>query len=95
MICRALQPGQPPPNIDVQLEIDWSPANNLSSVPKLPSMFGQTLEWKAAEGESSARRSWSEGCYVQVSIPLEALRSRPPGKSDPSIVNPWWGWLGG
>jgi hypothetical protein len=56
LICRALQAGQPPPNIDVQLEINWPPANNLTSVPKLPSMFGQTLEWKAAEGESSVGR---------------------------------------
>ena len=100
------QPGQPPPNIDIQLEIDWSGATALkaSDISELPRVFGTTLDWdwtedtrnasspKNAPPPKSPREVWSEGCYAEVSISAEALRSRGGrNEADPDAVNPWIG----
>jgi hypothetical protein len=61
-----------------------------SSISKLPHVFGTTLDFdwtvdtrnasspKTTPAAPSPRETWSEGCYTQVSIPVEALRSRRP-----------------
>lgn len=105
------QPGQPPPNIDVQLEVDWSGARSprgnrtalaASDVSKLPRVFGTALDWDWTEDTRNAtstsvpapmspREIWREGCYAEVSFPVEALRSRGGDAPDPDAVNPWIG----
>ena len=69
---------------------------------KLPKFFGTTLDWdwtadtrdtsskNVTSVPESPREIWSEGCYAEVSIPVEALRSRS-GDTPKDAVNPWNG----